>query len=314
MDMPRREAPRPPQPPRRTMPEPRVSVTRRDAARRTAQPRAPHAPLSRRRRARRNRTFLTVFVILIVLAVIGIILLWQPFLRVSAVDASGPDADALKAFALSDLEGSQYLVIPKNSLLFLPIRQLRADILAHFPDIEAVSIAPANLTTLSLTPIARSGSFWWCGPELATPADSCYQADATGFIFAAVATSTGSTTMLSIYAPLAPADTTNSSPAGRTIANAAFISPLIEFVKGLEALGANVRSVNIRGDEADLYTGGNTRITYVLGREQQAAQLAASAFPQLNVNDGSLLYVDLRFADKVYFKRTNDKSSTPATL
>jgi hypothetical protein len=71
----------------------------------------------------------------------------------------------------------------------------------------------------------------------------------------------------------------------------------------MRTLGADIVSIDIRGDEADLYTRAGTRITYVLGREQQAAGLAASAFPTLKLNDGSLLYVDLRFDSKVFFKK-----------
>ncbi|MBU2330176.1 hypothetical protein KKG57_01780, partial [Patescibacteria group bacterium] len=66
---------------------------------------------------------------------------------------------------------------------------------------------------------------------------------------------------------------------------------------------ANVTSLAIRNDEADLYTTAGTRITYVLGQEQEAVITAASIFSQLNLNDGSVEYVDLRFAGKGYFKR-----------
>ncbi len=74
-------------------------------------------------------------------------------------------------------------------------------------------------------------------------------------------------------------------------------------MKALRVLNADVRSVDMRSDEADIYTRGATRITYVMGKEQQAANLAATAFPTLNLNDGSLLYVDLRFEGKVFFKK-----------
>ena len=84
---------------------------------------------------------------------------------------------------------------------------------------------------------------------------------------------------------------------------------MLRFVKTLKSLGANITSVEIRGDEADLYTTYGTRITYVLGREQQAASLAATAFPSLTLSNSSLLYVDLRFDSKVFFKK---RDSAPA--
>ncbi|HRH24694.1 MAG TPA: hypothetical protein PK109_03875, partial [Candidatus Paceibacterota bacterium] len=59
----------------------------------------------------------------------------------------------------------------------------------------------------------------------------------------------------------------------------------------------------IRGDEADLFVPPGTRVTYVVGQEVEAAKSAEAAFKGLNLVDGSLLYVDLRFDGKVYVKR-----------
>jgi hypothetical protein len=69
----------------------------------------------------------------------------------------------------------------------------------------------------------------------------------------------------------------------------------------------------IRGDEADLYAQSGTRITYVLGREEVTTQVAESAFPSLNLDDGSLEYVDLRFEGKAYFKKVGSDQANAAT-
>ena len=70
----------------------------------------------------------------------------------------------------------------------------------------------------------------------------------------------------------------------------------------MKSLNVPIVSLVLRGDEADLYPQSGTRITYVLGQEQAAAQLAKAAFPSLDLNDGSVQYVDLRFDGKVYYK------------
>ena len=90
---------------------------------------------------------------------------------------------------------------------------------------------------------------------------------------------------------------------GASVTGAKYIPELLRFAKTLKSLGAIVTSVQLRGDEADLYTVYGTRITYVLGREQQAATLAATAFPSLTLSNNSLLYVDLRFDSKIFFKK-----------
>jgi len=78
-------------------------------------------------------------------------------------------------------------------------------------------------------------------------------------------------------------------------------------------LNVSITTIDLRGDEADLYTPQHTRITYVLGKETVAAQLAHSAFPTMSVNDGSLEYVDLRFDGKVYFKKIGSAQASTST-
>ena len=70
-----------------------------------------------------------------------------------------------------------------------------------------------------------------------------------------------------------------------------------------DGLGADVASLAFRDDEVDLRTRAGTRITYVLGREDAALTLAQSGLKDLNLNDGSVEYVDLRFENKLFVKR-----------
>jgi hypothetical protein len=66
-----------------------------------------------------------------------------------------------------------------------------------------------------------------------------------------------------------------------------------------------VKSAVLRADEVDLFIVSGTRITYVLGDEQNAFTLATAAFPQANLADGSVDYIDLRFtgSGRVYLKK-----------
>ncbi len=295
-----KKAERAPQPSAR----PSASVpTRREAARKPG-PAAPRTPLSARRKQARRRSLQALLIAVAVLLLIAEALLWQGWLRISTVDATGPAADAIKAFVQKDLSGTRFLIVPKNSIFFVPERQIRADVLAAFPAIEAVSIHPEGLTALSIESTRRASVLWWCGTATDAPSTSCYQADAQGLVFAEVPLDQRFATdsALTLYAPLAK-EPANGSPVGDAIANSQALPQVIQFVKAMRSLGANVVSVAIRGDEADLYTAAGTRITYVIGREEQAANLAAAGFGSLNLNDGSLEYVDLRFESKIFFKK-----------
>ena len=230
-------------------------------------------------------------------------MLWQPWFRVQTVQAEGAKAMEVQTFVMNDLAGTRYLVLPKNSIFFIPDKALRAHVLAAFPTIEAVSITPAGVTTLKIVSSERASVVWWCGSSPDAPVSPCYRTDGAGLIFEQVTPeeSMASSSMLFVYAPLS--ESGSITPIGNSVLGPARMAPMIQFVKAMRTLGADVTAIAIRGDEADIYTRANTRITYVLGREQQAAGLATSAFPSLNLNDGSLLYVDLRFDSKVFFKK-----------
>ncbi len=291
---------RPPVAPTRSAP------TRRDAVREPA--RMPRIPLGRRRRIKRTRLLIRVGIGVLIIFALAEVAVWQPALRVTAVSVEGAGAEGIQKFVTGKLTGSQYVVLPNNSIFFVPETRIRAAILAAFPDIEAVSITPSGLNTLVLKTTGRGTVLWWCGlPESVTP--TCYQVDAKGFVFAPVASgeNLASSSTLTLYGGLGEAPSGTTPPVGSTLLHAEKLPALIQFIKALRALGADIVSVTLRGDEADIYTQAGTRITYVLGREQAAINLATSGFPSFSVNDGSLLYVDLRFDSKVFFKKKDAK-------
>lgn len=250
--------------------------------------------------------------LLIVLAAAALLLLaaffyaaWMPALRVRSVMADGPHAEEVKGIAQQAIAGTHAFVLPRNSLFFLPEEDLRARVLGAFPDVEAVSISSDGLNAIRVTTLPRAEAFTWCGvaPEMSD--GTCYSANAEGLIFMpaplGVATSSQK---LKVYSALDGQE--GASPVSARIAYASRIPEALRFVKAMQVLGADVKSVAFRADEADLRTAAGTRITYVLGREQESADTAASVFPQLSLNDGSIQYVDLRFPGKAYFKRAGE--------
>lgn len=262
---------------------------------------AVRTPLKARRKQARKRILIILATALLVLFAIAEFVLWQPWLRVETVTATGPDSEQVQAFVKDRLSGARFFLVPRSSIFFIPEEEIRTDILAAFPEVAAVTLSPSGLTTLSIEGTGRASVMWWCGTAIDMPFGSCYQTDSQGLVFAEVPLEQRYATdsVLSLYAPLAESGET----VGNTVLHAAALPQLIQFVKAMRALNANVVSVAIRSDEADLYTSAGTRITYVLGRETQAAALAASGFPTLNLNDGSLEYVDLRFDAKIFFKK-----------
>jgi hypothetical protein len=270
----------------------------------------------RRKRARKFRRRIILAILIILLVGAGVCL-WLPLFRVEQVQASGPHAPEIQSLVLQSIAGSKYYAVPKNSFFFIPKSEIRTAIQHAYPDVAAVTIKRTSLNGLAVVTIPRESAFLWCGvssqaitfsdASTTSNGDPCYDADSLGYVFAP---EPGAGTTLKIYGAL---ETTDPNVLGQRIADARHIPSVLQFVKVMRGLGVSISTIDLRGDEADLYTLQNTRITYVLGKEATAAQLATSAFPTMNINDGSLEYVDLRFDGKVYFKKVGSaQSSTSA--
>jgi cell division septal protein FtsQ len=296
-----RPKPRPAAKPEPARPASTRSVTIARGKKKQAEPRV---PLKKRRKKAKKALVIVLGILAVLLFAGALYAIWLPMFRADQVVASGPHAEEAKAIAESALHGTHAFIVPRDSLFFIPESAIRARILEAYPDVEAISITADGLDTLRITLLPRAEAFLWCGAAYGDPSARCYSANAEGLVFAELPPDAAtSTEALRIYAPVEGGD--GVSPVKGRITGALHIPEVLRMVKAMQSLGADVAAAAMRGDEADLYTDAGTRLTYVLGREEEAAGIAASVFPQLSLNDGSIAYVDLRFPGKAYFKRTD---------
>ncbi len=264
--------------------------------------------LAERRRVRRRRGFIVFGVLLCILAGALIWGLRQNSVRISRINVYGADA-SFAAYAKEAMQGSYFGIIPRDSTFFFPASSIRASILAAHPDIAAVSIFRNGLTGISIKTDDRAPIARWCGSSAVSQTastsptsgkENCYLFDASGFIFATATTSTQTINSFMLYAPL---QASSSEPLLMTIAHADELPAAFDFARQLDTLGSPVTQVVIQGDEVDDYLASGTRVMYVLGHENDAFTALVSARANVNLADGSLDYVDLRFDGKVYLKK-----------
>jgi hypothetical protein len=216
---------------------------------------------------------------------------------------------SIQALAEAPLAGTVWHILPHNSYFLIPDDAIRKAILSAHPELEAVSIAHSSLTALTITVTPRIALARWCGASISPNAD-CYLFDSTGFIYSTSTPASATSTPLDpeplsniiVYAPLAGSST---EVIGQSVVHSDKLPAIFQFSRDLAQLGAVVKSAVLRADEVDLFIVSGTRITYVLGDEQNAFTLATAAFPQANLADGSVDYIDLRFtgSGRVYLKK-----------
>lgn len=254
--------------------------------------------LAERRRTRRRRSLIAFFILLLLLLVATVYGLWQSAVRISHVQILGAD-QSLAQYTQNAMQGSYFGIIPRDSIFFFPASAIRANIIIAHPDIAAVSIFRNGLTGISIkvdnrVPIAR-----WCGDATRLNlVASCYVFDASGVLYATTSVAQPLNSFV-LYEAVA----SSSTFIGLTLPSAKDIPSAFDFARQLATLGPPVVSVTIHDGEVDDILMGGTRITYVLGHEQNAFTALVSARDNFNLADGSIDYVDLRFDGKVYLKK-----------
>ncbi|VAW31762.1 hypothetical protein MNBD_CPR01-196 [hydrothermal vent metagenome] len=299
---------------------------------RSLRSRAKNVRLSERRRVarlKRSGVFGILFVFLIVLFFIGI---RQPAVRISRIvitSGMGINKTKLRPIVMQALSGEYAYIVPRDSIFFFSVSSIRNAILSARPRVATVSVSRVGYNSISIsleprTPLAR-----WCGGvSTSTPTNNllhevtavsngrCYLFDGTGFLYGKIKSYLASSTLFVatdtpitpylIYAPLVGAvniTATGTDFIGDTVSHSSELPHVFDFTRKIHSFGANVFAIVLRGDEVDLFLKNDTRITYVLGDESSAFSLLFAVKDKISFRDNSLLYVDLRFPGKVYFKK-----------
>lgn len=269
--------------------------------------------LGARRRLRRRRGLIAFGILILALLAGGLYELHRPFARISRVQVFGAD-QSLADIATSAMQGSYLGIIPRDSTLFYPASTIRADILAAHPDYAAVSLFRSGLSGITIRIDTRAPVARWCGapptairfntatssPGIATVVN-CYVFDAGGIVYA---TTTKAQLVNSFVVYESPESEIVSI--GSVLPNANALPAVFDFARQLSTFGSPVVAVVLHDGEVDAYLANRTRVSYVLGHEQDAFDALVSARANLKLSDGSIDYVDLRFDGKVYLKRKSD--------
>lgn len=256
---------------------------------------------ARRRRSRHVRRAAS-FTLLLLLLAATLYGLNQPEVRVVEIAVTSGDP-TFAEYAWRAMEGSYLGLVPRDSVVFVPKRAIRKALLADHLEIAAVSLSHKGLNTLVLEATERTAVARWCSFALIQDVEEyCYLFDPNGYIFAAAETAS-TTSTLNPFALYAPTMEEAQEPLRSTLADADKLPSVFDFARRLGSMNALVRYIIIRDGEVNHHLESGTRITYVLGREQDAMTALVSAKSNVDLVNGSIEYVDLRFDRKVYIKR-----------
>lgn len=221
------------------------------------------------------------------------------------------DTNELTSVVDTQLSGYYAWVIPKRSVFFFPRQNIEDALRKEFKRIDTFDMTQLS-RTLTITVTERKSVYLWCGEEVRLNPEPCYFIDDTGYLFSKAPYFSGS-----IYFKFFGALETQGPDGvlgGRVLPESYFPS-VIQMKEGLDKMNiqayafarekdtdaAFILSSQYRSDiqKVLLKEGDDTSI---LVRNLRAAITVDGLAKELKTKFDSLLYLDVRYPEKVYYK------------
>lgn len=269
-----------------------------------------------KKKRRRNRIKIIIFSFLVILAVTGLVFLSRtPIFQITTITISGTRVlDEQELHSIVDAELSEYYlhVIPKRNGLIIPKKAIMQMLYDTFPRIKHISISSPATNELALAITERESISLWCG--VSVPKDlndlSCFYLDENGYVFSKAPYFSGNI-YLRFFGPLSDI---GDDPIGKNFLDAVSFHNILQFQDGTTALGLPPSAFIVGDTEydfllADKIDENKDKIIIsdlsILPRtlDNLASALAVEPLKSDVVKKfDSLLYIDLRYGDKVYYK------------
>jgi predicted nucleic acid-binding Zn ribbon protein len=275
----------------------------------------------KRKKRRRLRNKILIFILIFVAFFVGLSFLskWQK-ININQVTISGNkviDAGKIREVIDSNANGKYLWLFPKTNFLLYPEKKIRAELLLNYKRIKEVSFSNENANSLEILISEYDGKYLWCGTSIPvsksdTENNKCYFMDPDGYIFAEAPYFSGE-----VYFKFYGKNDGN-LPGSHFLKdywdNIIFLKNNLEQLK-LEptAFWLDENNDGNMALSAELVTG--PRIIFKMNSDfnklVENLQTALTTEPlQSEFKDkySSLLYIDLRFGNKIYYKFSTENT------
>jgi hypothetical protein len=214
-----------------------------------------------------------------------------------------------------NISGRYIYLFSKNNSFIYPHKKIYDSLLVTFPRIEKLSIYHDNLKTLHIDISERTGSYLYCGENLpenkSEIGENCYFVNNDGFIFDKAPYFSGDV-YFKYYMTI---ENNTSNPLGKQMLDIDHFHELARFIDAINAIG--FKPIYISLDQMGTYSlyldankGGTlpkilfkNNDDYRIIQDNLSLAMKKKEFSsEINSKYGSLLYVDLRFKNKVLYK------------
>ncbi len=230
------------------------------------------------------------------------------------------DTELINEVVNDNLEGYYFYFLPKSNFLLFPKNKIKNELSSKFKRLNNISLNLRNTKTLLISLSEREGEYIWCGEKLFEINQKieefpCYFIDDTGYLFDIAPYFSGDVYFRFFGLLNHNEINTSNNPLG------GFLSPLI--FKKIVSLREVLLNMKIKSTSLYLKPDGDIEIYLSssklppdapkiilknnfdlekISENLQAALITEPLKSDLKNKYSSLLYIDLRFGNKVYFK------------
>ncbi len=271
----------------------------------------------KKNRVLRRKILIYLILLIAILTLIGFSLRWQK-INIQKIAISGNkviDTELIKNIVAENLVGNYLYILPKTNFIFYPKDKIKLELSSKYKRLKDITLNVDNLERLNIQVNERTAHYTWCGaiPEDLTinTEEKCYFIDDDGYIFDEAPYFSGEV----YFKFYGTNDINTSDPMGSYYAKDIF-NKLITLNTTLKTMGLKTSALSIKGNgEIKVFLSGinksatrpeiilNTKSDFnKIAENLQAALTTAPLQSDFEKKYASLLYIDLRFGNKVYYK------------
>lgn len=274
----------------------------------------------RERKARRRRSYFFIASILVFLGILSFLSHLRS-INISNVIIEGNRISSVRDITKSvnsTVDGNYLFIFSKSNIFIFSKSNIEKSLLSEYPRLESVSVSRLGFNGIKVDIKEREGQYLWCGyldeENNIGPESTCYFIDQEGYIFGTSPYFSGNA-----YFKFYGSETINRTlnPVGQSVTEKARFIELMRVVYGLERLDIIPESIKIQDNGeynivlAKTDNDQSTKSFIIFSKENDLEEslenfrvaLSSADFKrQFDEERSNLLYIDLRFKDKVYYK------------
>jgi hypothetical protein len=256
----------------------------------------------------RNKILLSLFSLLAIFVGLGYLSKWQK-LNIENIEITGNkvvETESIEQVVKKNITGRYLWLFPKTNFLIYPKSTIKKELESKFTRLKYISVTVKNMKTLEIVLSERTALYTWCGNNLPDKPEEneCYFMDNSGYIFDVAPYFSGE-----VYFKFF----------GKAENNYFYkndFKRVTLFIENLSKMGLKPSSLFIEESGViDLYLKSNIPLPdgpkIILKLDSDLNKIAENLHTALITEPlqsdfknkyNSLLYIDLRFGNKVYFK------------